>query len=217
MSALLLTGFAAVTLGVLAGGVVPALDHAVYDALLTYLGPGVTWWCWFAAQTGNEYLLLPTTGLACLAAAVRQRSVWPLVVTFVTGAGLGLVVPAIKILTGRTSPRSGTDEVFAGGTEYPSGHAVNGIVLWGLVFELLVVACPILRRWLRPGWRTFLTTVAGAASGLGMVGLHYHWLSDAVGGWLLGAAIWVVVRPVVGKLAQRRDRAGQGVSGGHSA
>lgn len=189
--AALLAAMAAVTADVLARGPLTSLDFTIHEQLSLHVRDTVWWVAYAMAQLGNEYVLIPLLGVLCLLAAARRWSLRPIVATFVVCATLGVVVPAIKILTGRTAPRSGFDAVFAGGAEYPSGHAVNAIVLWGAALEMLVLAFPVVRRWLTVRVRRVLVVVWGLASAVGMLGLDYHWFTDALGGWLLGAAIYV--------------------------
>lgn len=190
--AILVAAFGVVTADVLLGGPLTGLDHVLHGRL-----EGQTHGAWWRAgyglaQAGNEYVVIPALGAVCLVAARWRRSLRPVVVTFVVCASLALVVPAIKIVTGRTAPRSGIDAVFAGGAEYPSGHAINAILLWGVTFELLVAAFPVTSRWLTRPVRRVLVTLLGAAAGAGMVMLNYHWLTDALGGWLLGTAMFIL-------------------------
>lgn len=188
----LLAATVAITVDITYRGPLEHLDLALHDWLPPL--PGSTpWWIWWAlAQMGNEYVLIPPLGACCLIAAARLRSVRPIVVTFCVCATLALVIPGIKIATGRTAPRSGYDAMFAGGTEFPSGHAVNAIVIWGAALEMLVLAFPVLERWLTLRVRRGVVVVWSAAAGIGMVGLNYHWFSDALAGWLLGTMFFLI-------------------------
>lgn len=190
----LLVGLVAVTADVIVGGPLTAVDHNFHRWVLQY-GHGSVWQLSYYLQTiGDEHILLPTIGAVSIIAAVRRYSLRPLVITFAVCGALAILVPALKIATGRTAPRSGADLLFSGGAEFPSGHVVNAIVLGGTVLELLIVAFPALAHWARPWLRGLFVIVAGAATGFGVLGLSYHWLTDVLGGWLLGAAMYLIFR-----------------------
>ena len=113
-----------------------------------------------------------------------QRSLRPVVVAGMSMAGLEVVVWALKALTGRTAPASGVNAVLVGGSSYPSGHAAAA------TFAMLLGV--VLLRGIgsgRPGPRWPWVVGLGSAVTVGVctVVLEYHWPSDAVGGWLLGA------------------------------
>jgi undecaprenyl-diphosphatase len=82
---------------------------------------------------------------------------------------------------------------------FPSGHAFGSIVGVG---ALLLVGLPLVR----PGWRRPLIALGVLIVGLvgfARVGLGVHYLSDVVGGWLIGAA-WLAAT-TAGFRAWRRD------------
>ena len=70
--------------------------------------------------------------------AWRGRSWRPLVVTGAALAVLNLVVGAMKLAVGRSKPLSGHDLLYVGGSQFPSGHAANAVVSWGLLVYLVV-------------------------------------------------------------------------------
>jgi membrane-associated phospholipid phosphatase len=150
---------------------------------LTYLG-----------QRG--VIILPLIGMTLLS-IWRTRSIRPLVVVVGTLLGTALVVGTMKLGFGRTAPGAAADVFGTTQLSYPSGHAVNTIVIWTLVLRMLVGLYGDRLRLLRTGAaRAVLVGLISAACGLSMVGLNYHWLSDVLAGWLLGVAI-VVLTPSV--------------------
>lgn len=191
------------------GGPLSEADGALHRWLSGHPHPVLTVISAVLAQAGNEFLLIPALGLLCLATAWRIRSVRPLLAVFAVCVTLAGVVPAVKIATGRTAPRSGVDLWFAGGTEFPSGHAVNAIVLVALFLELLVVGFPGAARWLPPRRRRCAVAALGIAGGVGMVGLAYHWLTDAVGGWLIGVLLYLAVQALIRRMFRAPTDAGR--------
>ncbi len=76
-----------------------------------------------------------------------------------------------------------------GGYSFPSGHALAGVELYGVVAFLLV-------RELRVGWQKVLVAAAAVAIavliGVSRVYLGVHWPSDVLASWLLGGA-WLAL------------------------
>ena len=132
--------------------------------------------------------------------SLRLRRWRPVLVCGVAMVGMDAALWVIKELTGRTSPHSGLNEVLAGGTSYPSGHAAHATI--GLLLLARLAAAyrgsvgpgrrwP-LRRADRPLPRGYL--VAGVVAfvvGLATMVLGYHWVMDVVGGWLLGLILFL--------------------------
>lgn len=205
---LLAAAFVAVTADVFVSGPLTRMDWTTHLYVQDQLGH--SWWWWLASvlqRAGDERIALPALSVICLLVAWRYRSFRPLVLTFVVCVSIVIIVPAIKIGVGRTAPHTGVDWVLTAGREYPSGHAVNAIMLWGTFLELAASGSRRVARLLGPRRRYGIVALAAAAGGLGMLGLDYHWLTDVVAGWLLGAAMYVAAlwidpfRP----LRQRRD------------
>ncbi|NNM47825.1 phosphatase PAP2 family protein [Knoellia koreensis] len=140
---------------------------------------------------GGQFWLAGT--VLALLAAFRgwvQRSLRPLLVAGVAMAGLEAAVWALKALTGRTAPSSGLNAVSAGGTSYPSGHAAAATFAMLLGVALLGHSCSgrPRRRWPRmPRMPSVVGGTGAVTVGVCTLVLGYHWPSDAVGGWLIGA------------------------------
>src|SRR5579875_3864097 len=194
LCAVLLAGVALVTWDVLSYGPLTRLDWATHLYVEKHVR-GAWWWlCYAGSLMGNEWVLYVPLGLTSLIAAAWHRSLRPLAVTAGVCIWLVLFIPLFKIEVSRSWPRSGVDLMFyPGGSEFPSGHDVNAIVIWGLFLELLASSSRRAARWLPVRTRRWLVVVATAAAGLGMVGLDYHWLSDVLAGWMLGAAIFIAI------------------------
>lgn len=189
----LLLGVALVTWDVLSYGPLTRLDWWTHLYVARNVR-GVWWWlCNVPTFLGNQWVLLTPLGVLSLAAAVRYRSLRPLAVP--TGVCLWLLIfiPLFKDAVSRSWPQSGVDLMFyPGGSEFPSGHAINAIVIWGMFLEMLAATSAQADRWLSERARRYLTAAATGLAGIGMVGVDYHWLSDVFAGWMLGAALYLV-------------------------
>ena len=119
---------------------------------------------------------------------IRERFIAAL---FFTGLVLGIdVVFAGKDFFNRPRPSQLIYSFTRLGASYPSGHAFIGIVFYGFIGYVLWhhLRHP-LSRWLV----AFITIMLIAAIGFSRVALDFHWLTDIIGGWLLGGAVLTIL------------------------
>jgi undecaprenyl-diphosphatase len=124
-----------------------------------------------------------------------RLAAWALV-TIVTGGVLGVLA---KALIGRARPHLPHPVAHAPGASFPSGHALTATLGCGIVLLALLPA--VHGRWRALAWT--LATVIPLFTGMTRIALGVHWVSDVVGGWLLGIA--VVLATAAGFEAWRRD------------
>jgi undecaprenyl-diphosphatase len=118
----------------------------------------------------------------------------------ITAAGSSLLNAAVKAAVHRLRPVLTDPVAHETGLSFPSGHAQAAIVGYAV---LLLVFLPILQG----PWRGTAVTLAGImvlAIGFSRVALGVHYVSDVVGGFLLGAA-WVAAMTAAFN-AMRADR-----------
>lgn len=130
------------------------------------------------------YLLVGTICVVLL-----RRSRWRLVVFLATTSlGGGLVDTVVKEAVDRPRPSLAEPVASASGQSFPSGHAMTSTVIYG---ALLVVLLPaVARRW--RGWALVVTVTLVAAIGLSRLALGVHYISDVLGGHILGGA-WLAL------------------------
>lgn len=191
---------AALTAAVLYHGPVGRVDWRLHQQIDSHLHDGLARTVAGALSlTGQRgVVVLPLLVLAGLAAR-RQRSVRPVLVALGAVVGLAILVLVFKAAVGRVAPGTGHDGVHADGSSYPSGHAINAVVSWGLVLEFAASLSERAGRALSRRRRRLITAALAAVAGLSMIALDYHWLSDVIAGWLLGAlllGIVLAVKPV---------------------
>jgi membrane-associated phospholipid phosphatase len=153
-----------------------ALDHPAQ----------VTWWKW-VSRVLHPYVLRIASAIAAAALWLRGRR-RTAVFVLVTIAGAALLETLTKALVDRARPVFAEPVAHASGASFPSGHAMTSMVAFGL----LVLLVPAHRR---------LAAAVGAIAvvlvGFSRLALGVHYLTDVVGGWLLGAACLVAAEWMV--------------------
>lgn len=137
----------------------------------------------------SDFVWDPVTmrlAVAVLVAWLVTRRAWRLAawasVTAVAGGLIGLLA---KSAVERARPHLPDPVAHAPGFSFPSGHAMTATTSCAI---LLLVLLPVIPRAWRPlPWLLALVTTVGV--GYTRVALGVHWVSDVVGGWLLGLAV----------------------------
>ena len=135
---------------------------------------------------GKPLLLGICIGIGALFAWFRGRRRLALFLV-VTAIGGGLVDSAVKILVDRPRPVVEEPLAHAFGKSFPSGHAMSSTVTYGALLLAFLPAIPRPWRWL--AW-TCTTLLVGSIS-LSRLFLGVHFVSDVVGGVVLGLA-WLI-------------------------
>lgn len=198
--------FGVVTEGWRGQGDLYAVDHAVNEALDGALPPPVVRAMRAVTHAGDVLTLVVVSGLVGLWLARRRAwtDLWALVFVVVGGQAL---VWGLKWVFGRDRP--GGQLIDNVGESFPSGHAFSSTILYGFLVYLA---------WQWTG-RTGLRAVITAALGLLVAGvclsrilLSVHWVSDVLGGLLLGLA-WLLVSVLLARvLSLPGSRSGLGRS-----
>ncbi|CAB4588161.1 unannotated protein [freshwater metagenome] len=190
-SALLFVGFLAVTQQVLSNGPLVNFDN---DVNRTHR-PRFDGFSGFLLRRLDDLGLRWLTALVLIVAAsyiaYRFKTWRPLNLAVLSLLALNLVVGVFKLFLGRTKPRDGFDLIHAGGMSYPSGHASNAVLSWGIVAYLIYRYAHVDRyqgRLASAGVVTISLTVC-------IVSLirHTHWFTDLLGGLFVGSALLVAV------------------------
>ena len=106
----------------------------------------------------------------------------------VTGLGALVLDPTLKTLVGRLRPVVDLPVASAPGNSFPSGHALGSVVAYGAVLLILLpLLGPARRRAAIAAWAALVLLIGSTRVALGV-----HFVSDVLGGWLLGLA-WLGV------------------------
>jgi len=132
------------------------------------------------------------------------RRLWRLAIfTAVTVAGSSLLNTVVKTLVHRTRPVVTDPFVHEPGASFPSGHAQAAIVGYGVLLLVFLPVLPV--RWRRPV--VVVAAVLVVAIGFSRVALAAHYVSDVVGGFVLGAAWLAALTALFSAWRLQRGRA----------
>lgn len=132
---------------------------------------------------GKPVWLVAVVAVAAVFLGLRRKRRL-LTFALVTTIGGAVIDTAVKSLVGRARPQLTDPVASAMGKSFPSGHAMSSTVSYGV---LLLVFLPALPRRLR----TPLTIAVGGlvlAIGFSRLALGVHFISDVLGGYMLGLA-----------------------------
>jgi membrane-associated phospholipid phosphatase len=179
-------------------GFVQDVDDWFLDVMVDARFTPLVWVAKALAFAGSVWLNWPIRAVVMVLLAVRRR--WLQLTAFVLA--LATSEPLIGILKdyyARPRPVGGlyaTDSF-----SFPSGHAIAGAVT--AVGIVIVLLPPGPRRW---RWELQAALFAGLMA-LSRTYLGVHWLSDVVGGTLLGVTLAVGWPALLQEVRERRARA----------
>jgi len=171
----------AVTVDLLNRGRLERMDLRVSEVVSVWdlRHSGAYWFVWVFTQAGGRgFILIVLAGLVGWL-AVRRRTLVPLVRVLVALALLTAVVYSFKWGTGRTAPAYPGSFFHRDGASYPSGHVANAVLMWG-VARWQAVEFGLPARVQRATW--LLSILGPVATGVAMVALDFHWVTDALVG-----------------------------------
>jgi len=148
--------------------------------LLTTAAIALTW-------LGSAYVTLGGVAAAAVwrwLAHDRVAAIW----AFATVAGGRLLAEIIKLAVARPRPHFAPWPVPVSSLSFPSGHAMNSMLGFGVLALLLVPRT----------YRRIASIFAAAlaiAIGLTRPFLGVHWPSDVLAGWLLGGVVLLLAAP----------------------
>ena len=184
-------GFLAVTQQVISSGPLISFDAQIAQSPRH----NFTAWVDFLLKKIDDLGLRGLTATVLIIVALfiaRKFKSWrPLNLAILSLLALNLVVGLAKLGIGRTKPRMNIDLIQAGGLSYPSGHASNALLTWGILAYLIY---RYTHRELFHG-RLLATIVAIITLAVCTVSLfrNTHWFSDLLGGLFIGGGLLVLI------------------------
>jgi membrane-associated phospholipid phosphatase len=185
--------YALITQQVLANSWIRRLDEWVYERDILLVTPG---------KTPTIVILMDDLGLRGITSAIllitailisrRFKSWRPINLSLLALLLLNLTVGASKLLFGRTKPSTGFDLFFTdSGLSYPSGHAANAVLSWGMIAYLIFRYS---HKEPFEGLRlTWFVSIISSLVCLASLYRNTHWFSDLLGGLFIGSALLVAV------------------------
>ncbi len=190
-SVLLFIGFLFITAQVLRSGSLIAWDEKVnktprprFDGFSGFLLRRID-------DLGLRWLTATVLLIAAAYIAYKFKTWRPLNLALLSLLALNLIVGSFKLLLGRTKPRLGVDLIHAGGMSYPSGHASNAVLSWGILAYLIYRYAKVDRY----QGRLASAAVVLLSLTICIVSLirHTHWFTDLLAGLFIGTSILIAV------------------------
>ncbi len=184
-------GFLFITLQVLRTGALITWDEKInrtprprFDGLSGFLLRRID-------DLGLRWLTATVLLLAAAYIAYKFKTWRPLNLALLSLIALNLIVGTFKLLLGRTKPRLGIDLIHAGGMSYPSGHASNAVLSWGILAYLIYRYAKVDRY----QGRLASAAVVLISLTICIVSLirHTHWFTDLLAGLFIGTSILIIV------------------------
>ncbi len=163
---------------------------------------------WVLTQLGGRAAILVVLAVLVGYLAWRRGTWLPLLRVLVALGLLTAVVYGIKHGTGRTAPEyPGSFFFTADGASFPSGHVANAVLMWGAArWQAAEYGLP--SRVQRVFW--WLSVAGPVVTGLAMVSLNFHWMTDAIVGAAVGLLLLGVVHALDARVMSRWVRAHAG-------
>jgi undecaprenyl-diphosphatase len=134
-----------------------------------------------------------------IALTKRYKYFLPLLTTV---AGSGLTVYLLKILIGRDRPGMGIAYYVEQSLSFPSGHAALSLALYGYATYVLLQVCGTQKT----VWKFLsyaIVSLGVLLIGLSRLYLGVHFLTDILGGYLIGL-LWLVIGIVLTEIVWKK-------------
>ena len=187
--AALATLFAMVLRGIDANPAILRLDQDVAAAVAARRSGWLTAVMRVVTVLGSAMVLWPVLAIVGVRLWLDSRRWGPVALLVAATLGGSAIAAVVKVVVGRARPERALGVLVEGGYSFPSGHATAAMVAY-VTLAFVLTRPAHLARYRPVAWIAGIgVAVVIAAS---RVYLGVHWLSDVVGGALLGAA-WVAV------------------------
>jgi membrane protein DedA with SNARE-associated domain len=197
--ALLLFTLGGITEDVVTSDPIVTIDTRLAALLAAYREPALTKvFLWLTLLGKGEVVAAVAVG-ACAAFLLWRRRylIVPLVVTL---AGTQATVQAVKHLILRARPGPELAYYVEKSFAFPSGHSATAMALYGFLTYALTREAAT---WTRRANIAFATLAVVLAVGLSRIYLGVHFLSDVLGGYVVGL-LWLVVGVSLAELLRAR-------------
>jgi membrane-associated phospholipid phosphatase len=166
------------------------LDTPALHAAMTVRSPPVDDALTAYTTIGGPIGMSALAGTIMIVLAIRRRSWTPVTLVVLAAAGSVLITVVSKQFIGRARPPlSDAIPPYEYSDSFPSGHALNSLVLAGVIAYLVMLRSRTRRT---VAWTLIIAIVFAITMGISRVYLGHHWLTDVLMAWALGA-IWLTI------------------------
>ncbi len=154
-------------------------------------------------ELGAAWFVIAVIVAVTVVLAVHRRPWSERLVMPLSSAGAAVLVTFVKLSIARPRPELGEIVATASGFAFPSGHSAQAVACYGAL-AWLVAHVTRTRRSTILAWTGAVTLAL--LIGFSRLYLGVHWLSDVIGGFVLGAAWLTVTLSAVVAVQQRPGR-----------
>lgn len=181
---------------------IAAVDNPVTRWLVERREPWSTAALHAVTELGSAWFVVTLIVVLTLILWIQRRPWTELLVVPISSVGAATLVTFVKLSIARPRPDLGEIVATAGGFSFPSGHSAQAVACYGAL-AWLVAHVTRTRRSTILAWAG--ATVLAVLIGFSRLYLGVHWLSDVVGGFVLGAAWLTVTLSAVAARQRRRE------------
>ncbi|HVN72664.1 MAG TPA: bifunctional DedA family/phosphatase PAP2 family protein [Desulfomonilia bacterium] len=188
ISAVFVWIFGGITQDIIAGDPIVMVDKWVVDQVLFFRSPFTTHLMEVVTQLGGMKFIVPVS-LAIVSYLILKKRFDRAAVFAVAIVGGSLLNSILKAMIHRPRPISDTTLIAVSGWSFPSGHAMNSMIFYGMITYLIVRSVD--------SWkvRAFFITMTGFIVfiiGFSRIYLQVHYLSDVLAGFV-GGLFWLSI------------------------
>lgn len=195
----LIVVFTALAEQIVTRGPAAGADRSVLDWMTTHRSAMITGPAIAITDAGGPVGTVVLAVVVGVLLARRARSWTPMIVLIGTVGAASAACAAVKALVGRGRPPIATQVLLETDHSFPSGHVTGTIALFGMIAVLLGYGRPAARRWALVLLAGAVTVVVAATR----LYLGEHWLTDVVGGAVLGGIAVLAGSAVHAELMRR--------------
>ena len=197
--AILLFTFGGITEDVMTSDPIVAIDARLAALLAAYREPGLTKVFLWLTLLGKGEVVVAVAATACALFLLWRRR-YLLVPLLIVLAGTQATVQAVKHLILRARPAAELAYYVEKSSAFPSGHAATAAALYGFLVYALVRDAT----WRQRANIVFSGLAIVLAVGLSRMYLGVHFLSDVLGGYVVGL-LWLVIGVSLAELLRARS------------
>lgn len=204
-------GIAFVTAFVIAAGPFQQTDLLLAKRWLRRIEPDLVWFAQNVLdRIAGQLICLPVLAAVAIVIARRRRSWRPIILAASAEVAFYLGVGGLKLLTARGVAYRHDPAFFSAGflaegskgISFPSGHAAESILIYGMAAYLIARYTGASRRAVR--WLTAAVALIAVNSVVVSFLLGWHWASDLVGGVLAGGFFLRLITDLDGRALRRQ-------------